>query len=302
MQITTGLANLKQGTVAVTATLMMVLQGGQAIAGDPFRDTDPRPISDQTEDAFQAMFIEGDYSQTARLLEEIEGDADPLAYALKASIAYTEQDWQQLKESANDTIRYAEQLQEDDPLRGNLYLAIGHFFEGTYIYEKSGAFSVISKLQKVFNYLDAAEKHNPNDPELNLIKGYMDLLLAVNLPTFNTEDAITKFETHAAPSYLVDRGLAIAYRDLEEYDQALPYVENAIAATPDNPEIHYLKGQILYQLGQEKQDLELAKEAVNHFDRAIENADQLPESIRDPYDRERRLAQELVEEIETAQR
>jgi len=298
----TGFSILKQGTVVVTSTLMILVNAGSVMAGDPFRQTESRPISDDLETAFEAMFREGNYQKAATMLEKMEKERAPLAYALKGAIAYTSQDWGSLKEHAEQTLHAAKQLGEQDPLRRDLYLAIGHFLEGSYLYEQNGAFSVFGKLQKVLHYFDEAKKHNPQDPELNLIKGYMDLLLAANLPLADTEDAMNQFKNYAAPDYLVYRGLAISYRDLDQYEKALSSLEKALDATPNNPEIHYLKGQILYLLGKQQQDLDLAKEAVTHFETAIANSDQLPESIRDSYDRELRLAKELVEEMETAQR
>ena len=53
-------------------------------------------------------------------------------------------------------------------------------------------------LQQVFSELDEAESINPSDPELNLIKGYMDLMLAVNLPFSNPEGAISQMSTYGS--------------------------------------------------------------------------------------------------------
>ena len=64
-----------------------------------------------------------------------------------------------------------------------------HFLDGAYVYNEKGALEAINKLQLVFKYLDRAEDVDPKDPELNLIKGYMDLLLAVNLPFSKPEQA-----------------------------------------------------------------------------------------------------------------
>lgn len=294
-------SQFKTQTVTVAATLLWILTVNSAIAADPFRKVDSRPISDSTEAAFEAMFIQGNYKEAASILDQINQDFDPLTYALMASIAYTEEEWEGVKQAADETLLLAETL-EDDPLRQDLYLAIGHFLEGSYLFQVEGPFSVLKKLQKVFHYLDLAEEHNSEDPELNLIKGYLDLILAVNLPFFDPEHAIARFENYASPNYLVDRGLAIAYRDLEEYQKALTAVENALTITPNNPEVHYLAGQILYKLGEEKQSQNLAERAVKHFDNAIAHSDQLPDSISKPYQRERRLAQELLTEIKTAQR
>jgi tetratricopeptide (TPR) repeat protein len=292
----------KKYTMATVASLLLVFYINPALAGDPFRTTNPRSISDNTEEAFAAMFRGGNYQQAATILEGIPDEADPLAYALRASLAYTHEEWEEVKTAADQTLATAKAIGDRDPVRRELYLAIGYFLEGSYLYQTQGPFSVMKKLQQVFHHLEAAKKHDPNDPELNLVKGYMDLILAVNLPFMNVEDAIARFENNAAPKYLVDRGLAVAYRDLDQYDQAHTAVKKAIAATPDNPEIHYLKGQILYHRGKNNRDTALLREAVKYFDNAIARSDQLPESVSSPYERERRLAQELLEQYQTARR
>ncbi len=280
-----------------TIAALFILYPPSAIAQDPFRNRDRRPISAQTEAAFEAMFIQGNYQQAHTILEQVPQEIDPLAYALIASLAYTEEEWEAVKKAATQTLFYAKEIQETDPLRHHLYLAVGYFLEGSYLYETQGSFSVFKNLQKMFNHLDLAEKEDAEDPELNLIKGYLDLILAVNLPFFEPEHAIERFQNYARPNYLVDRGLAIAYRDLENYEKALIAVNKALAATPNNPEIHYLKGQILYNLAKETKEVRQAEEAVKHFQRAIARSEQLPESISKPYERERNLAQGLVKEL-----
>jgi hypothetical protein len=72
-----------------------------------------------------------------------------------------------------------------------------------------GPVGALSKLQKVFQYLDEAKKIDPKDPELNLLTGYMDLMLAVNLPFSDPAQAVEKLEKYAAPSYLAYRGIAV---------------------------------------------------------------------------------------------
>lgn len=275
----------------------LILNAKAAIAQDPFRQANQRPISDTTEAAFEAMFITGNYQQASQILKTAPPEIDPLAYALMASLAYTEEEWETVKKAADKTRFYAQEIGDSDPLRRDLYLAVSYFLEGSYLFEVEGAFSVFKNLQKMLHYLELAEKHNPEDPELNLIKGYLDLILAVNLPFFEPEHAIARFEKYASPHYLVDRGLAIAYRDLEDYEKALVAVNKALAATPDNPEIHYLKGQILYNLAKETRRREQAEAAVKHFESAIVRSDQLPESISKPYEREHRLAQELFRKL-----
>jgi tetratricopeptide (TPR) repeat protein len=214
-----------------------------------------------------------------------------------ASLAYTEKDWGNIKKYADQTLESAKKLSTTDPVRGNLYLAVGHFLDGAYLYQEKGALDAIDKLQLVFKYLERAEASDPNDPELNLIKGYMDLLLAVNLPFSKPEQAIARFESHAAPDYLVERGLAVAYRDLKKYDQALKYADQALKIAPDNPEHYYLKGQILRQLGKQKNSIQILEEAQENFEQALAKSSQLPDFVLETLERENRLTQEKIAEI-----
>lgn len=270
-----------------------------ALANDPFRSENPRNLGEHTEEAFETIFFLGDYKGAKEPLQSAQEEStnEPLAYALLASLAFTERDWDTLKLYAQKTLQTAEALKDTDPLRSNLYLAVGHFMEGTYRYEEEGAVSAIQKLQLVFKHFDAAENIDPNDPELNLIKGYVDLLLAVNLPFSSPEQAIERFETYASPNYLVDRGIAVAYRDLKDYDKALEFVNKALEIAPNNPEHYYLKGQILRKIGKKNDDIATLKEALNHFSRAASKEEQLPEFIIKPLKREIRQTQEKIDEI-----
>jgi tetratricopeptide (TPR) repeat protein len=288
----------------LTSTILLNLSSGSAWAKDPFRNKDARDIGEHTEKAFNTIFLEGDYKAVRKELnkaEEKEGN-EPLAYAMLASLAYTEKDWESIKQYADKTLESAQALSKTDPVRGNLYLGVGHFLAGAYIYNQDGALAAINKLQQVFKYLDRAEDADPNDPELNLIKGYMDLLLAVNLPFSSPEQAIARFETHAAPNYLVERGLAVAYRDLKDYDKALKYANKALKIAPENPEHYYLKGQILRKIGKEKRSVKILREAIANFDLALAKSEQLPEFVLETLEHERLQTQEKIVEIKSEKR
>ena len=268
-------------------------------AKDPFREKNPRDIGKHTEKAFKTIFLEGNYktvTEELNLAESEESD-EPLAHAMLASLAYTEKDWESIKKYATKTIESAKILSQTDPLRGNLYLAVGHFMDGAYVYEKEGPLDAINKLQLVFKFLDRAEDSDPDDPEFNLIKGYMDLLLAVNLPFSKPEQAIARFESYAAPNYLVERGLAVAYRDLEQYKKALKYADRALETAPENPEHYYLKGQILRQIGNRKNSVKSLEEARENFELALEKSDRLPDFVLKTLKRENRLTQEKIGEL-----
>ena len=272
-----------------------------AWAKDPFRDKNARDIGKYTEEAFKTVFLEGDYKTVNESLKkaELQEPDEPLAYAMLASLAYTENDWESIKKYAVQTLESAQLLSQTDPLRGNLYLAVGHFLDGAYIYEKEGAIDAIEKLQLVFKFLDRAEAADPNDPELNLIKGYMDLLLAVNLPFSKPEQAIARFEGYAAPDYLVERGLAVAYRDLKKYQEALKYADLAIETAPENPEHYYLKGQILRQIGKQENNVNVLNDAVENFELALAKSAQLPNFVLETLEKENRLTKEKIAEIES---
>ena len=296
-------SNQPLALVCSLAIAIMLGSSNSVWAKDPFRDQDARDIGKYTARAFNTIFLEGDYKTVAEELKiaEAKEPEEPLTHAMLASLAYTEQDWESIRQYAQQTLETAESLSLSDPVRGNLYLAVGHFLDGAYVYEKEGALGAIDKLQLVFRYLDRAEDADPSDPELNLIKGYMDLLLAVNLPFSQPEQAIARFEGFAAPNYLVDRGLAVAYRDLDQYARALEYADRAIATAPDNPEHYYLKGQILRKIGREENNTEILAEAIANFELALEKSAQLPEFILKTLERENSLTKEKIAEIELAQ-
>jgi len=288
--------NLK--SVSVALAIALSFWGNPAFAGDPFRTSNPRDIGDNTEAALEAIFREGDYPKAKTYLDKaLQTETnDPLTYALAAAYAYSNQNWQAIEPYAEKTKTAAQNLLATDPLRGNLYLAMSHFIEGAHIIKTQGPIAAVNKLQPVLEYLARAEEVDPNDPELNLFKGYMELLLAVNLPFASPEQAIANFQNNAAPEYVVNRGIAVAYRDLKQYDKAREFVETALQATPNNPELQYLKAQILYQQGKQRNDPQLVRDAIALFDAVIQKKNQLPQYLHYPLDHELRVAQNWLKE------
>jgi len=269
--------------VASAALVSLTLWMSPSLAQDPFRTANARPISDRTEAAFRAFFEQGNYTAAANYLQQSDA-RDPLAIGMKASLAYL--NWQgekdaQKKEALLEEFRgygeqtrnAAQQMLGQDPLRGNLYLAVSHFLSGAYVITKEGTVKgtpqVLLELKQVFQYLDAAEAIAPNDPELNLIKGYVDLFTSLNLPFSSPTDAIERLEKNAAPRHLVDRGLALGYRELNDQTKAMEAVDRALKATPDNPELLYLKAQILVRQGKNQ-------DGLTYFEKALKKQDQLP--------------------------
>jgi len=267
--------------IASAITVTISLWPNLILAKDPFRASSPRNIDNNTEAAFKAIFEQGNYPAAKRYLQQAESAQanDPLANAMRASLAFTENDMNSLKTYADKTLSSAQQLSGTDPLRGNIYTAVGHFLQGSYSFQKDGALGAMNKLQQVFQYLDEAKKIAPDDPELNLLKGYMDLMLAVNLPFSDPSQAIEQLEKSAAPKYLANRGMAIGYRDLKKFDKAMDYVNRTLAETPTNPEVRYLKAQILVAQGEKEKNPSLYNNANTDFDAALAKPEQLPKSM-----------------------
>ncbi len=282
-------------TTLVTVILLTTALNS-AFAADPFRTKDKRNIGNNTESAFNAVFLKGDYQAANRFVETaLTTEAnEPLLYAMRASLAYTNKDIAGLESYSKKTLEAAEKLITTDKLRGNLYLAVGEFLGGAVILSRqgtvNGAPEALSRLRKVYGYLDKAEAVSSTDPELNLVKGYMDLMLAVNLPFADPAQAIQRLEKNAAPTYLVDRGIAIAYRDLKQYSQALEYAEKAVKGASENPEVYYLKAQILRLKAKKDKNPQLMREAVTNFDQALTKKTQLPSGLVKQIERERRNA------------
>jgi tetratricopeptide (TPR) repeat protein len=282
--------------VTVTTSILLNILVNPSFAGDPFRSREPHKIGDRTEAVFNAIFQQGNYPAAKDALQKAVSSEpnEPLIYAIQASLAYQNQDQTSLAKYSRKTLETGQNLIASDPLRGNLYTAVGHFLEGAVILKREGTVNgaplAFSRLRKVYTYLDRAEEISASDPELNLIRGYMDLMLAVNLPFTSPDDVINRLEKNAAPGYLVDRGIALAYRDLKQHSQALDYVNRALKTTADNPEIYYLKAQILHEKGKVEKSQDLIKEAITHFDKALAKKSQLPTNLVKQIEHERNQA------------
>lgn len=280
--------------IAGTAAIALSVWGNPAFAGDPFRTNSPHIIGKNTEAAFRAIFERGDYQAARKHLVQAEPN-EPLSYAMKASLAYIDKDWAALRTNAVKTRETAEQLRKTDPLRGNLYVGVGEFMEGAYIVSQEGTVrgtpQALNKLQRVFQSLNAAEKISPQDPELNIIKGFMDLMLAVNLPFANPADAVERLNKYAQPRYLAYRGIAIGYRDLNQQTQAMQFVDQALKLTPNNPDLFYLKAQVLVKQGKNQESLEF-------FRKALDKQAQLPRQLRNQIAYERCRTERRIDQKE----
>lgn len=280
----------RQVTVVIASALLL-LANFPARAADPFRiGKNTRPIGPETETAFNSIFKQGDYLAAKRHLEQaLQSSAetnDPLTYSLLASLAFMERNWVSFSRYADQTQETAKRLTAKDPLRGNLYQAVGYFLEASFDVSPAGDGLVrgtpkaLSKVQQMLKALDQAVAVDPHDPELNLVKGFMDLMLASDLALLSPAQAIQRLEDYAAPEYLAQRGIAIAYRDMKQPAKALNAVNKALQAAPENPELFYLKAQILHLQGK-------TSESVTLFDQALAKQNQLPPSLVQQITRER---------------
>ena len=91
----------------------------------------------------------------------------------------------------------------------------------------------------------------------------------------------------AVPVYLTQRGIALGYRDLQEYGKAIEAVDQALAIAPENPELIYLKAQVLAKQGAQADSTAL-------FQQALAYADQLPTSLVKQMTWERCLAEGIA--------
>jgi tetratricopeptide (TPR) repeat protein len=230
------------------------------------------------ERAKELLFKEGDYAQARQYLNgalQTEPN-EPLTYAMNTLYPFSLGDFEKVREYGNKTIETAEKLTKTNPLRGNLYQGVGLAIIAAYEIkrENGGALGALSKLQKVFEYMDKAKKIDPNNPELNLVKGYMDLLLAVNVPFSDTTQAIEQLQ-NAEPRYLALRGMYIGYRDLKQYDKAIVAIDAAIQIAPNNPELTYYKAQLLAIRGRDNKNEADLKKSIQLFETAYEKRSQL---------------------------
>ena len=231
------------------------------------------------ERAKEAMFRDGDYVRAKQYVDSARKTQpnEPLVYAMSTIYPFSAGNLEQVKALGEQTTQAAKKLMATNPVRGNLYQGVGGAIGAAYEMKKNGPLGALNRLQQVFKYMDEAKRLSPNDPELNLIKGYMDLLLAVNVPFADTNQAIEQLQ-RAEPKYLAYRGIYIGHRDLKEYDKAMAAINTAIKLAPNNPELKYYKAQLLAIRGRARQapsgDAEL-RESIKLFDVAYQRHDKL---------------------------
>ncbi len=277
----------RSAIVLSLGSMMLASIAAPSWAKDPFGRN--KPIGDKTEAVFRAIFDDGDYITAEKLITDAEKSEpdEPLVHALRASLLFAKSTNTNDTDKGNTTLFFnaakstqaaAEKLKKTDAARGNLYLAVGNFLESAHVIADKGIVAgtpdALGKLTNAFQYLGEAEKLDSKDPEFNMLKGAMDLMLAVNvnLPLSDANAAIDRVKL-ARPSYISDRILAWGFRDMGKLDDAINAVNRALAEKKQNPELHYLKGQILVK--QKKK-----AESVPFFKRALAEPNKLPPSLK----------------------
>ena len=261
-----------------------VLLCSSASAADPFRSgTGARPMGAALENAFEDFFRTGSYLNSTQKLSEAQAEnpREPLVYSLQAALAYFNGQPSQVQVLGQKIQQVAQSLQVKDSARSHLYRGIGEGFEGASLYLKDknlGIIKALPYLSSMIFEIDKAHQLAPNDPEINLVSGYVEMVLATQkLKSYS--DALSSFR-RAAPAYLAYRGQALVYRDTKNYPQAQTMVGKALKEAPRNPDLFYLKGQIL---ALQKRPVD----AVASFDQALALGKQLPESVKKQIRRER---------------
>jgi tetratricopeptide (TPR) repeat protein len=270
-------------TVLPLATLLF---SSPALAQDPFRTgPDARPIGPTLESAFEDFFRTGEFQNASQKLNkaQAENPNEPLVYTLQAALAYQNGQRDKMLAMTQKTRDVAQSIESKDPGRSHLYRGIAQGLEGSSYYLKDGFMGLpraLTYVTSMFLEIDRARQLTPNDPEVNLFVGYIDLLLN------KYDDALKEFRK-AGPPYLAFRGQALVMRDTKAYPQAQAMAEKALAAAPRNAELHYLKAQTLAL--QNKPEAALAS-----FNKALELGKQLPQSTKIQLMRERDTQIKLV--------
>jgi tetratricopeptide (TPR) repeat protein len=272
--------------ILVALPLLALLVSHRSLAADPFRTgANARPFGTALEKAFEDFFRSGNYLNSSRKLAaaQLENPNEPLVYTLKAALAYLNSQPQQLEALAQKTREVSLALEATDKPRSHLYRGLADGLEGASYYLKDGDVGLVTAFPKISSMIleiDKARQLAPEDPEINLIVGYINTVEA-KLPgrSHKYNEALDAFRK-ANPSYLAYRGQALVYRETKNYPQAQMMVDKALADAPQNPDLLYLKAQ-LFALQKKP------TEAVAFFDKALSFGKQLPESTKKQIRKER---------------
>jgi tetratricopeptide (TPR) repeat protein len=263
----------RKGRSAIGLLVSIILfYTSPALAQDPFRKgPDARPIGPALESAFEDFFRTGEFQKASQKLAkaQAENPNEPLVYTLQAALAYLNGQRDKMLEMTQKTREVSQDIESKDAARSHLYRGIAQGLEGSSYYLKDGLTGIpkaLTYVSSMFLEIDKAKQLAPDDPEVNLLVGYIDTLLN------KYDDALQEFRK-AGPPYLSYRGQALVYRDTKVYPKAQVMVDKALAAAPQNPDLLYLKGQIFALQSK-------PTEAIALFDQALTVGKQLPESTK----------------------
>ena len=273
MTLTPKLITRVAGAALLSLTLALPLH-----AKDPFRSTKARAIGNETSAAFTTLFRDGDYRSALPQIDRAmkANSNEPLAHTMGALVAFFQQDMNTMRQRGTSIKQTAQALQRTDKLRSHIYLAVADLVEASYLFKTegiSGVPKILPLIQNVLNELRTANSIDPEDPELNLLRGLIDILISSVssslIPANDVETSLTRLRQFSAPDYLRWGGVAVAYRDARQPAPALEAIDKALAVAPQNPMLHYFKGQIHWIQGN-------IPEAKRFYQMTLSRAPQLP--------------------------
>jgi tetratricopeptide (TPR) repeat protein len=257
--------------------LVAILCTHSALAADPFRvGIKARTMGASLQSAFEDFFRDGKYQSSSQKLAkaQVENPNEPLVFTLLAATAYQNQQKDVFLLTLPKIRDASNRIATKDSARSHLYRGVAQGLEGYFLKDS------VTDLPKTLTYassmlleIDKAHNLSPNDPEINLFVGFINMVLGKH------DEALKNFQK-AGPPYLALRGQALVYRDTKDYANAQIAVDKAIAVAQQNPELFYLKAQILV----------LQKnpaEAMKYFNQAIKLGKELPADTLKQIDKER---------------
>lgn len=266
-------------TITATAVVLSLSLALPLYAKDPFRSTKARAIGNETSTAFATLFRDGNYRGAVPQIDRAVrmNSNEPLAHTMGALVAFLEEDMNTMRQRGASIKRSAQGLQKNDKLRSHIYLAVGDLVEASYLFKSEGISSVpkvLPLIQNVLSELRTANSIDPEDPELNLLRGLIDILISSVssslIPSNDVETSLTRLRQFSAPDYLRWGGVAVAYRDARQPAPALEAIDKALVIAPQNPILQYFKGQIHWMQGNKT-------EAKRFYQLALTRASQLPD-------------------------
>ena len=236
---------------------------------DPFRTAAQKPrtsIGDKTTKAFELMFRQGNFPEAVKQIDlalaSPQDNRDPLIYAMRASVGFVRENLEEMRQYGAEVRKQANALRRTDRIRFHLYTGVSDLIDAGYIFRTQGITSVgrvLPIVNRALDHIRTAQEIDPKDPEVNLIKGFMDILIASALPGSELDSALVSLRDYASPDYLRWRGIAMAYRDAKRNVEALDAINKAIDSASGrtnpppnqvgNPDLSYLKAQILRMNG-----------------------------------------------------